>query len=79
MTFDPKALADGGPVVILLFGIAAIVIGAVRGDWVPGWIYRAAITRAEKAEAIAESAVKSVDAVAATVQKVLDDRRTEGR
>jgi hypothetical protein len=50
-----------------------------EADWVPGWIYRAAITRAEKAEAIAESAVKSVDAVAATVQKVLDDRRTEGR
>lgn len=73
MAFDPKALADGGLAVVLLFGIAAIVVGAIRGDWVPGWIYRAAIARAEKAEAIAALAVTNVEKVTDAV-KSLDER-----
>lgn len=71
---DPIALAQAGPVAILLVFIGAVVIGAVRGDWVPGWLYRAQVERAEKAEEIARKAVLAVEKVTATVQKSLDDR-----
>lgn len=59
---------------LLIAGISFIVLGAIRGDWVPGWVYRAAVARAEKAEAIAELAVTNVEKVTAAVQKSLDDR-----
>lgn len=72
--------ADAGPVALLIAGISFIVLGAIRGDWVPGWVYRAAVARAEKAEAIAELAVTNVEKVTDAVQKSLDDRaRTEAR
>ncbi|HEY8837608.1 MAG TPA: hypothetical protein VIO16_08025 [Dehalococcoidia bacterium] len=72
--------ADAGPVAILLSGIAFIALGFIRGDVVPGWLYRAQVARAEKAEALAESAVKNVEQVTATMQTLLDDRpRAEAR
>ena len=71
---DPVSLAQAGPVAILLFILAGLFAAIVRGDLVPGFIYKAAVLRAEKAEAIAELAVKNVEAVTAAVQKALDDR-----
>jgi hypothetical protein len=71
---DPVALAQAGPVAILLFILGALFAAIVRGDLVPGFIYKAAVLRAEKAEAIAELAVKNVENVTAAVQKSLDDR-----
>jgi hypothetical protein len=75
---DPVALAQSGPVAILLVILGALFAAIVRGDLVPGFIYRAAVARAEKAEAIAELAVKNVEAVTAAVQKSIDDRVAAG-
>lgn len=72
--------ADAGPVALLIAGISFVVLGAIRGDWVPGFIYRAAVQRAEKAEAVAELAVKNVEKVTLVVQASLDERsRSEAR
>lgn len=49
--------AQWGPVSLLVAGIGALFAAFVRGDIVPGWIYKAAIKRAEKAEAVADRAV----------------------
>lgn len=48
--------------------------GFVKGWLVPGWMYVAAVKRAERAEAVAVKALASVDAVTATVKQSLDDR-----
>lgn len=78
MTFDPQAIADGGPVVILLVGIAALVVGFVKGYIVPGWLYVQAVTRAEKAEAVSEGAIEAVKTVAETVKAANDRLRPPG-
>lgn len=60
--------------------LAFMVVGFIRGDLVPGWIYRAMVTRAEKAESISEGAIGAVKTVAETVKAARDDRpRTPGR
>ena len=69
---DIQALADAGTVVILLTFISAIVLGAIRGDWVPGFIYRLEQTQRAKAEAQAERSTEAMAALTATVQKALD-------
>ncbi len=54
MVIDPgsiKALVDAGGWTLFVATIALIGIGAVRGYWVPGWIYRQSESRNEKIEA----------------------------
>ena len=69
---DIQALADAGTVVILLTFIAAVVLGAIRGDWVPGFIYRAEQVQRVKAEAQAERNTEAIASLTATVQRALD-------
>lgn len=39
---DFQSLADAGGLVIAMTLVGGILLGAVRGWWVPGWIYRQA-------------------------------------
>ncbi len=57
-----------------LAALGFMVIGFLRGDLVPGWLYKAAIARAEKAEVQAERNTDALEAVALTVKSALDDR-----
>lgn len=63
MTIDVgtlKALVDAGGWTLFVVTIALIGIGAVRGYWVPGWIYRQEQSRNERIEA---ALVKLTEAV----------------
>lgn len=71
---DPVALADAGPVAILLVGIGLLGLGFVKGYVVPGWLYRQEREQRIKAETAAERNTDAIAAVTATVQKALDDR-----
>ncbi len=65
-----QLLRDGGALAVL--GLA--VLGAYRGWWVPGWLYRAEVDRSERLERLAWSltsaAEKAVDQLAVTQTKV---------
>jgi hypothetical protein len=74
----PADLAQAGPVAILLTGIGLLYRAFVKGDIVPGSIYRAAIERAEKAETQAERNTDALEAVTATVKAALDQRAIGG-
>ena len=71
---DPVALAQAGPVAILVTGIAFLYRAFVRGDIVPGSIYRAVVERAEKAEIQATRNTDALEAVTATVKAALEQR-----
>jgi hypothetical protein len=59
---DPIALAQAGPAAVLLFVLIALFRAVVRGDLVPGFIYRAEVEQRQKAETQAE---RNADALAA--------------
>lgn len=63
---------------ILLVGIAFLYRAFVKGDIVPGALYRAAIDRAEKAETQAERNADALEAVNGTVKTALDARNSGG-
>jgi hypothetical protein len=44
---DPIALAEAGPWAVVVGMMLGIGYGAVRGWWVPGFVYRREIVRAE--------------------------------
>jgi hypothetical protein len=71
---DPLSLTQAGPVAILLAGIYGLWRAFVRGDIVPGSLYREAIARAEKAETQAERNTDALEAVTATVKQALEQR-----
>jgi len=71
---DPVALADAGPVAILLVGIGLLALGFVRGYVVPGWIYKAAIDRAERAETQAQRTTEALLKATTVVDKSIDAR-----
>lgn len=71
---DPVALAQAGPVAILLLGIGVLYRAFVKGDIVPGSLYRSMEARAEKAETQAERNTDALEAVAATVKIALERR-----
>ena len=70
---DPVALAQAGPVAILLVFISAIVIGAIRGYWVPGWLYVQERDQRLKAEVQAERNSESL----ALLARFADARRLD--
>jgi hypothetical protein len=72
---DPVALSQAGPVAILIAGIIAMVIGFVRGDVVPGWLYRQERAQREKAEAQAEQNALALAVLARTAS--VDQRRRD--
>jgi len=76
---DPIALAQAGPVAILLVGIGLLGIGFVRGLVVPGWLYRQEREQRIKAEIQAERNTDTLEAVAATVKAALDVRAIRNR
>jgi hypothetical protein len=61
-------------VAILLAAVAFLYRAFVRGDIVPGSLYREAIARAEKAETQAERNTDALEAVTATVKLALEQR-----
>lgn len=75
---DPIALAEAGPVAILLVGIGALTIGFVRGWVVPGWLWRQERDQREKAETQAERNTDAIEAIAAAVKASLDARDRPG-
>ena len=74
---DPVTLSQAGPVAILIAGIAILYRAFVKGDIVPGSLYRDAVSRAEKAEVQAERNTDAIEAVAATV-KAAGERADRG-
>ena len=72
---DPLTLAQAGPIAILLAALGFLYRAFVRGDVVPGTIYRDAVLRAEKAETQAERNTDALEAVTATVRQALDRGR----
>jgi uncharacterized membrane protein YciS (DUF1049 family) len=72
---DPFALAEAGPVAILLVGIGLLAIGFVRGYVVPGWLYRQEREQRIKAETQAERNADNIEAMVAAVKAALDVRR----
>ena len=57
------SLADLGWAVLFLFVVVFVVAGLGRQWWVPGWVYRAACERAEKAEKQLERNVVTIEAL----------------
>ena len=74
---DPIALAEAGPVAILLVGIGLLAIAFVRGYVVPGWIYKAAIDRAERAETQAQRTTEALLKATTVVDKSIDARAAD--
>jgi len=70
---DIVNLADGGPVVILLAGIGTLFLAFVRGDIVPGYIYRQERDWRRIAETQAERNSESI----AMLAKFADARRSD--
>lgn len=56
-----------------------IVVGLMRGDLVPGWMYKQERAQRIVAETQAERNTEALAAVADTVKKALDDRASQGR
>ncbi len=71
---DPLTLAQAGPVAILLAAIAFLYRAFVKGDIVPGQMYRCALDRADRAETQAERNIEALEAVNATVKLALERR-----
>jgi hypothetical protein len=45
---DPVSLAEAGPWAVVVAVMVAVGWGAVKGHWVPGFVYRREIQRAEE-------------------------------
>jgi hypothetical protein len=74
---DPIALADAGPVAILLVGIAAVALGFVRGYIVPGYMYK----QEREARIVAETQAQRNSELLLKATNVVDksiDARTSG-
>ena len=74
---DPISLAQAGPVAILLAGIAFLYRAFVRGDIVPGSLYRDERDARIKAETQAERNTEALEAVVLTVKTALEQRGPE--
>lgn len=61
---DPIALAQAGPVAILLAGIFLLGRAFIRGDVVPGFIYRAEVAQRQIAETQALRNAEALTALA---------------
>jgi hypothetical protein len=72
---DPVALAQAGPVAILLVGILMLFRAFVRGDIVPGHIYVAEREQRQKAETQAE---RNADALAALAKAAVNGGNPPG-
>lgn len=70
---DPVVLAREGPVAILLAGIVALFLAFIRGDLVPGYLYRAAVERSEKAETQSERSTEAVEDLTKVVRVAVDE------
>lgn len=64
-------LAQAGPVAILLVGIVLLFRAFVRGDIVPGWLYRLEQEQRMKAET---SAIRNSEALAVLAKVAVNGR-----
>jgi hypothetical protein len=60
----PAELAQAGPVAILLVGIGLLFRAFIKGDIVPGHIYRQEVEQRQKAETQAERNAEALAALA---------------
>ncbi len=74
---DPIALADAGPVAILLVGIGLLGFGFVKGYVVPGYLYRQEREARIIAETQAQRTTEALLKATSVVDKSIDAR--EGR
>lgn len=72
---DPIALAQAGPVAILLAFIFAMVLAFIRGTVVPGWLYRQEREQRIKAETQAELNAVALAALAKVAADGVKSRR----
>lgn len=68
-------LAQAGPVAILLAGIVLLFRAFIRGDIVPGWLFRLEQEQRQKAEIQAE---RNADALAALAAAAVSARSDAG-
>ncbi len=69
---SPLDLAQAGPVAILLVGIGLLYRAFVKGDVVPGSVYRDMVARAEKAETQEQRNSEAIESVAGTMKLALE-------
>jgi hypothetical protein len=82
----PLELAQAGPIAILIAGIGLLYRAFVKGDIVPGRLYRdmearaiRAEKRADQADTQAERNTDALEAVATTVKTALEQRQDPPR
>jgi hypothetical protein len=51
---DPAVLADAGGWAVVIAMIGMIGLGAIKGWWVPGFVWRREVERGDKATALLE-------------------------
>jgi hypothetical protein len=56
-----KTLVDLGFAVVFVLMVSTIGVGAIRGWWVPGWIYRKSEARSDRLDASLAKLTESVD------------------
>lgn len=71
---DPIALADAGPVAILLVFIGALAFGFVKGYVVPGYLYRQERDARILAETQAQRTTEALLKATTVVDKSIDAR-----
>jgi hypothetical protein len=76
VSLDPIALAQAGPVAILIVGFALFFRAVIKGDLVPGHVYLAEREQRMKAETQAE---RNADALAALAKIAADANGGGGR
>ena len=59
-----KTLVDLGFAVVFVTMVIAIGVGAIRGWWVPGWIYRRSESRSDRTDAALAKLTESIDGLA---------------
>ena len=74
---DPIALAQAGPVAILLVGIGALAWGFVKGWVVPGYLYRQEREARIVAETQAQRSTEALLKAATVVDKSIDARKSD--
>jgi hypothetical protein len=68
---DPIALAQAGPVAILLVGMGLMFRAFIKGDIVPGHIYRSEVAQRQIAETQAERNAEALAALAKVAANVV--------
>ncbi len=77
MPIDPVALANAGGLALAAALVMGILVGAVRGWWVAGFVYQREVDRADKATASLATLNHSLDGLADELRRPITRGRRE--